>query len=254
MKDAFQIALVAAGLLLACSSGWSAGTAPADNPAPTAKPAEGAPAAAPAAPDPKTLDLKAALAPEQYVRAVEPVLALIERAAKALALHDEEMAKTAKERNEAAALAYNERAARYYLAASLRARLSRNYVSQEAHKAALTEQYEIPMRTKAIALFLKVAASYLDRHDQRAAVAGYQRVLSIDPENAEAKRKMEEIEAAATQSAAQTGGIQSRSGGKEQEKPIDHNADYYRDRYNPDSYSPQSYKDRYSRTDRYGDN
>ncbi|HUX01437.1 MAG: hypothetical protein WBD63_08795 [Phycisphaerae bacterium] len=241
MKDTLRTAAFVAALLLACGAVWAGAPASGGAEAPT--PAEEAPAA-PAAVEQKPVDLKAALTPEQYQRAVQPILTLLERGAKALALYDEEMAKPDKERDEATALGHKERAARFYLAASLRARLSRNYVSQETHKAALTDQYEVPMRIKAVTLYLEVAAAYLDRHDLRAAVACYQRVLNIDPQNAEAKQKMEQIAAAVEQAASDTGPIR-RSSSKKEEESTNRDPKYYRERYNPDYYTPESYRDRY---------
>ena len=201
MKTLFRTAaVVMAGLIL--SAGMRAAEAPPAAPPPTSP-----------APDPKTLDLKAALAPEQYQRAVQPILRLMELAAKATALYEEEMAKKNSERSEVVALGHRARAARFCLAASLRARLSRNYVNEEPHKEALTQQYEIPLRAQAVTLYLAVAHAYQEKRDLRAAGACYRRVLNLDPENAEAKNNLETIESAAKEPNAGNDETQSRPDG-----------------------------------------
>ncbi|MCX5648567.1 MAG: hypothetical protein NTX40_05650, partial [Planctomycetota bacterium] len=163
-----MLACLLAGTVLASATALGQGQPPeAPKPTPWAPAVSGTEAQAPQGP----IDLKTALTPEQYLRAIQPILGNLEQAEKALALYDEEMAKPEKERDEKRALGFKERAARFYAAASLRARQSKSYVPQEAQKAAIADQYEIPARDKAIAIYLDLAQIYMSKNDLRAAVA-----------------------------------------------------------------------------------
>ncbi|HUX15246.1 MAG TPA: hypothetical protein VMW52_02170, partial [Phycisphaerae bacterium] len=134
-----MLACLLAGTVLASATALGQGQpAEAPKPIPRAAAASGGEAEAPQGP----IDLKTALTPEQYLRAIQPILGNIKQADKALALYDEEMAKPEKERDEKRALGFKKRAARFYAAASLRARQSKGYVPQVAQKAAIADQYE----------------------------------------------------------------------------------------------------------------
>jgi len=248
-----MLACLLAGAVLASATPARRGQGqPAEAPKPTpwAPAASGGEAEAPQAP----IDLKTALTPEQYLRAIQPILSNLEQADKALALYDEEMAKPEKERDEKGALGFKERAARFYAAASLRARQSRGYVPQEAQKAAIADQYEIPARDKAIAIYLDLAQIYLSKNDLRAAVAYYQRVLNLDPGNTAATNALKQIEESLKRQAAERNQNPSRTGGGKDEKdhqPIDRNAESWRNRYNR-YYSAEAYKNRHSSGSGYG--
>jgi tetratricopeptide (TPR) repeat protein len=192
------------------------------------------------------IDLKAVLTPEQYLRAIQPILASLQQAEKALALYDEEMGKPEKDRDESRALGFKERAARFYAAAALRARQSKGYVAQEAYKAAITDQYEIPARDKAIAIYMELAQLYTSKGDLRAAVAYYQRILNLNPGNADATDALKRIADTLKQQAADRAGNPSQSGGGGANKNNPsttyqpgnwqydlnrHSADWYKNRY-----------------------
>jgi len=232
-----MLACLLAGTVLASAPALGQGQpAEAPKPTPWAPAASGGEAEAPQGP----IDLKTALTPEQYLRAIQPILDNLEQADKALALYDEEMAKPEKERDEKRALGFKERAARFYAAASLRARQSKGYVPQEAQKAAIADQYEIPARDKAIAIYLDLAQIYMSKNDLRAAVAYYQRVLNLDPGNTAATNALKQIEESLKRQAAERNQNPSRTGGgRDDDQPSWRNG-YTRD------YSAESYKNRYS--------
>jgi len=239
------LACLLAGAVLASATPALLGQdqpAEAPKPTPLAPAASGGEAETPQGP----IDLKAALTPEQYLRAIQPILGNLEQADKALALYDEEMAKPEKERDERRALGFKERAARFYAAASLRARQSKGYVPQEAQKAAIADQYEIPARDKAIAICLDLAQICMSKNDLRAAVAYYRRVLNLDAENAAAKNALKQIEESLRRQAAERNQNPSRSGGGREE--IDEPS--WRNNYRR-GYGPESYKNRYTPHGKY---
>ena len=246
-----MLACLLAGTVLASATALGQGQpAEAPKPAPRAPAASGGEAEAPQGP----IDLKTALTPEQYLRAIQPILGNLEQADKALALYDEEMAKPEKERDAKRALGFKERAARFYAAASLRARQSKGYVPQEAQKASIGDQYEIPARDKAIAIYLDLAQIYLSKNDLRAAVAYHQRVLNLDAENAAATNALKQIEESLRRQAAERNQNPSRSGGGKDEKDQDsirRPAQDYIDKHNYNEYTPGDYQDRYSRDSKY---
>lgn len=237
-----SVCLVAGSMLASATARGEGQPAEAPKPAPWAPSVPGGEAKAPQGP----IDLKADLTPEQYLRAVQPILGNIEQAEKALALYDEELAKPEKERDEKRALGFKERAARFYAAASLRARQSRGYVSQEAQKAAIANQYEIPAREKAITLYLELAQIYLGKNDLRASVAYYQRVLNLNPGNTAATNALKQIEESLRRQAAERNQNPSRTGGGREE--IDEPS--WRNNYRR-GYGPESYKNRYTPHGKY---
>jgi tetratricopeptide (TPR) repeat protein len=147
-----------------------------------------------AAPEEPPVDLEAVLSPEQYQRAIKPILAQTEKAEKVLKLYEKEMAKPDKTRNEKRAIGHKDRAARFYLAASLQARKSKNYVREAEHKAAIQKQFEEPLQTKAIAIYLELAQTYMDQRNVRKGVSYYKQVLKIDPKNPTATEELKKIE------------------------------------------------------------
>jgi len=151
-------------------------------------------AAESAAPEEPPLDLEAVLSPEQYQRAIKPILAQTEKAEKVLKLYKKEMAKPDKTRKEKRAIGYKDRAARFYLAASLQARKSKNYVREPEHKAAIQKQFEESLQAKAIAIYLELAQTYMDQRNVRKGVSYYQQVRKIDPKNPTATKELKKIE------------------------------------------------------------
>ena len=147
-----------------------------------------------AAPEEPPLDLEAVLSPEQYQHAIKPILAQTEKVEKVLKLYEKEMAKPDKTRNEKRAIGYKDRAAHFYLTASLQARKGKNYVREPEHKAAIQKQYEDPIQAKAIAIYLELAQTYMDQRNIRKGVSYYQQVLKIDPKNQTATKELKKIE------------------------------------------------------------
>jgi len=159
MSRVMLVCLLAGTVLASATALGQSQPAEAPKPTPWAPAASGGEVEAPQGP----IDLKTALTPEQYLRAIQPILGNLKRADKALALYDEEMAKPEKEQNAKRARGFKERAARFYAAASLRARQSKGYVPQESQKAAIADQYEIPARDKAVAIYLDLAQIYMSK-------------------------------------------------------------------------------------------
>jgi len=194
---------------------------PVGNPQPA--PPAGAPGEAPpaevAAAEKPAVDLEKALKPELYQRAIKPILYQIEQADKVLGLYEKEMAKPEKERNEAKARAFREKAADYYFFASRKAQDAKKMVPEAENQNAITSQYEIPMRNKALDIHLALAEEEMQKRNLKGAVAQYQKILKIDPENALAKEELKKIEAIvkANTKGGETAG-KSNSGGKDDKK------------------------------------
>lgn len=229
---------------------------PAQNlqPAPPAgAPGEVPPAGAPAA-DKSALDLEKALTPELYQRAIKPILYHIEQADKVLGLYNKEMAKPEKERNDKRATEFHENAARFYLVASQKAQQAKKMVPEAENQNAITTQYEIPMRDKALEIYAGLAAERMEKKDLPGAIRYYQQILKIDPENALAKEELKKIEALvkANTKGGETAG-KSSSGGKDEkdQDSIKRPVKDYTDKYNHNEYTPGDYKDRYSRDSKY---
>jgi len=186
---------------------------PVENPQPAppaGAPGEAPPAGAPAADEP-AVDLEKALTPELYQRAIKPILYQIEQADKVLGLYEKEMAKPEKERNDKRATEYRDNAARFYLAAYQKAQQAKKMVPEAENQNAVTSQYEIPMRNKALEIHLALAEEEMQKRNLKGAIAQYQKILKIDPENAVAKEKLEKIEAIVK--AHTEGGQTTRQGG-----------------------------------------
>ena len=226
---------------------------PGGNPQPAGAPGEAPPAGAPDA-DKPALDLEKALTPALYQRAIKPILYQIEQADKVLGLYNKEMAKPERERNEKRATDYRENAARFYLAASQKAQQAKKMVPEAENQNAITTQYEIPMRDKALEVHASLAAERMAKKDVAGAIRHYQQILRIDPENALAKEELKKIEAIAK--ANTKGGdttSQTGSGGKDEkdQDSIKRPAKDYIDKYNHNEYTPSDYKDRYNRDSKY---
>jgi len=229
---------------------------PAQNlqPAPPAGAPGEAPPAEVAAAEKPAVDLEKALTPELYQRAIKPILYQIEQAGKVLGLYEKEMAKPEKERNEKRATEYRENAARFYLAASQKAQQAKKMVPETENQNAITSQYEIPMRDKALEIYASLAAERMAKKDVAGAIRHYQQILKIDPENALAKEELKKIEAVVK--ANTKGGDTTRqpgSGGKDEkdQDSINRPKEDYIDKHNHDEYTPGDYQDRYSRDSKY---
>ena len=241
MSRVMLVCLLAGTVLASATALGQSQPAEAPKPTPWAPAASGGEVEAPQGP----IDLKTALTPEQYLRAIRPILGNLKLADKAVALYDEEMAKPEKEQNAKRARGFKERAARFYAAASLRARQSKGYVPQESQKAAIADQYEIPARDKAVAIYLDLAQIYMSKNDLRAAVAYYQRVLNLNPGNTAATNALKQIEESLKRQAAERNQNPSRTGGgRDDDQPSWRNG-YTRD------YSAESYKKRYTPHGKY---
>ena len=220
---------------------------------PAGAPGEAPPAGAPDA-DKPAVDLEKALKPELYQRAIKPVLYQIEQADKVLGLYEKEMAKPEKERNEQRATSYRENAARFYLAASQKAQQAKKMVPEAENQNAITSQYELPTRNKALEIYANLAADRMEKKDVPGAIRHYQQMLKIDPENALAKEELKKIEAlvkanSKSRDTTRRGG----SGGKDEDdqNPISRPDQKYTDKNNHDENTPGDYKDRYSPGSKY---
>jgi tetratricopeptide (TPR) repeat protein len=227
---------------------------PAQNlqPAPPAgAPGEAPPAGAPAA-DKPAVDLEKALTPELYQRVIKPILYQIEQADRVLGLYEKEMAKPEKERNENRATEYRENAARFYLTASQKAQQAKKTIPEVENQNAITNQYELPMRDKALAIYADLAAERMEKKDVAAAVKYYQQILKIDPENAVAKEELKRIEAAlkAQRDAKKPADARSGHDKDKEQQPISHPTQNYIPDYT-DKHAPADYQDRGTRQDKY---
>jgi tetratricopeptide (TPR) repeat protein len=203
---------------------------PAQNlqPAPPAGAPGEAPPAEVAAAEKPAVDLEKALTPELYQRVIKPILYQIEQADKVLGLYNKEMAKPEKERNEKRATEYRENAARFYLAAFQKAQQAKKMVPEVENQNAITNQYEIPMRDKAIEIYTSLAAERMEKKDVAGAIRHYQQILKIDPENALAKEELKKIEALAkANSKGRDTNRQGGGGSKNEDDKKDYDVDKY---------------------------
>jgi hypothetical protein len=168
-------------------------------------------------------------------------------------LYEKEMAKPENRRNEARALGYKERAARFYLAASLKARQSKNYLKDPAHREALAEQYETPAQQKAVAIYLGRASDYFENRDVKNAIAYYNRVLKIDRENETAKAELERIKKLIQEAQARVSGRESGGGGdNEPEDETRSGEEWEHEETEHEQHDAEDYEDKYSGKDRWG--
>ena len=211
------------------------------------------PAGAPAA-DKPAVDLAKALTPALYQRAIKPILYQIEQADKVLGLYNKEMAKPERKRNAKRATGYRENAARFYLAASQKAQQAKKMVPEAENQNAVTTQYEIPMRDKALEIHASLAAECMAKKNVPGAIRHYQQMLKADPENALAKGELKKIEAIVKANIkGRNTTSQKGSGGKDEkdQDSIKRPKEDYIDKYNHDKYTPDDYKDRYTRDSKY---
>ncbi len=222
-------------------------------PAPLASaPGEALPAEVAAAEKP-ALELEKALTPELYQRAIKPILYQIEQADKVIGLYNKEMAKPEKECNDKRATEYRENAARFYLTASQRAQQAKKMIPEVENQNAVTTQYELPMRDKALEIYTSLAAERMAKKDVAAAVKYYQQILKIDPDNVFAKEELKKIETALkAQREAAKKPADARSGHDEDkdQQPISRPPGNYTPDYN-DKHGGTDYRDRGTRQDKY---
>jgi len=145
------------------------------------------------------VDLKTALTPIQYARAIKPIEMQLEQAEKTLARL--EKAKAEPMQNPKQLIPIKLIAARSYKEAALKARLAIGMLKNEEHKQAVATQYEKPSIAKAADLYNDLAQEALREKDFRAAFSLYSEVLKIDPENAIAKAGVTEVQKAAERDA-----------------------------------------------------
>jgi len=138
------------------------------------------------------VDLKTALTPIQYSRAIKPIEIQLEEAGKILARL--EKAKAEPSQNPKQLIAIKFTAARFYMAAALKAKAAIGMLKNEEHKQAVTTQYEKPSIAKAADLYNDLAKEALMEKDFRSALSLYAQVLKIDPENATAKAGIEAVQ------------------------------------------------------------
>ena len=145
------------------------------------------------------VDLKTALTPIQYSRAIKPIEIQLEEAEKIMARL--EKAKAEPSQNPKQLIAIKATAARFYMAAALKAKAAIGMLKNEEHKQAVITQYEKPSIAKAADLYNDLAQEALREKDFRAAFSLYSEVLKIDPENAIAKAGVTEVQKAAERDA-----------------------------------------------------
>jgi tetratricopeptide (TPR) repeat protein len=145
------------------------------------------------------VDLKTALTPIQYSRAIKPIEVQLEEAEKIM--KQLEKAKAEPMQNPKQLIAIKATAARFYMAAALKAKAAINMLKDEEHKQAVATQYEKPSIAKMADLYNDLAQEAMMEKDFRSAISLYAQVLKIDPENAMAKAGIEAVQKAAEQEA-----------------------------------------------------
>lgn len=138
-------------------------------------------------------DLKAELSAIQYARIVKPIETRIDMATKAMEPYQTEMQKPEEKRRPSVLVKCKARSAECYLAASYSAKRAARLVGKDSLKAALKQQYEEPNKQKAIDIYLELALDAHTDSNLRAAVYYYKKILSIDPENADAKEALTKL-------------------------------------------------------------
>jgi len=155
------------------------------------------------------VDLQTELNQVQYNRLIKPIEAKLGDVEKAMQAYEKEMAKPVGRQNPRLLLACKERAATYYLGASVAAKNAVNRVREDRLKNAIKEKYQTPNEQKAIDIYLELAMKAQDEGNVRGAIAYYKRILGIDKQNAQAREALTKI-AKELQQKARTG---SRSSG-----------------------------------------
>ena len=170
-------------------------------------------------------DLKTELNQIQYNRLIKPIEAKLEDVEKAMAAYEKEKAKPVGRQNPRLLLACKERAATFYLGASLAAKNAVNRVREDHLKSAIKQQYQEPNEQKAIDIYLELAMKAQDENNVRGAVGYYKRILSIDKENGEAKQALTKI-AKELQQKARSGSKSQGGGSEDDRKPWERDDDY----------------------------
>jgi len=147
----------------------------------------------------------------KIAKAVKPVEDQIAQAEKVMKLYNDEMAKPDDKRNVGTANGYKMSAARFYLAAALKAKNVGAQFSKAEDKQTILDQFEKPNREKAVQLFLELADAAHQKKDLNSAVSLYKQVLTIDPQNAAATAGLKQIDDEAK--AAKAGGTGPKSSG-----------------------------------------
>ncbi len=173
----------------------------------------------------EAVDLKSELNQIQYNRLIKPIEAKLEDVEKTMATYEKEKAKPVGRQNPRLLLACKERAATFYLGASLAAKNAVNRVRENRLKSAIKQQYQEPNQKKAIDIYLELAMKAQDEGNVRGAVGYYKRILSIDKENGEAKDALTKI-AKELKQKARTGGKSTGGGSEDDRKPWERDDDY----------------------------
>jgi tetratricopeptide (TPR) repeat protein len=167
----------------------------------------GAPAAAPAAPAVETPT--AATAKTALEKAAAEINAQVAAAEKLVKLFNEEMAKPEDKRDPKRINGLKLNAAHAYLRAAQKAKYHAPRFKDDARQSFL-DQYEKPNRENAIALLQELAAAAMEKKDYHDALALYNNILGIDPQNAAAteaiKKINEEMKTARANGSNSTGG------------------------------------------------
>lgn len=141
-----------------------------------------------------------------------------------------------------------------YLAASQQARQKKDLIKEADLQAAVIAQYEVPMRDKAVGIYLALAQEAMDKNDIKAVIEYYQQALKIDPENAVAKEELEKLAELVKQHAAQgQAGRTTGSGGKDKtdQESVYRSPQDYQEKHDYDDKTPADYQERSDRTGKY---
>jgi len=167
------------------------------------------PAGAPAAGN----NLKSQMDPAQYQRVITPIEIQTAQAEKVMDLLKKESEKPPAKQNAQQMLGYKMSAARCYLNAATKAKAGIALVQKEELKQAIAEQYEKPLREKAVSIYAELADAAQQKRDVRTAYDLYKQILKIDPGNASAKAAIEKIEKEAKEAVPQRKHGRSQGGG-----------------------------------------
>ncbi|MFO8012473.1 MAG: hypothetical protein R6X20_04110 [Phycisphaerae bacterium] len=172
-----------------------------------------------------SVDLKTELNDVQYNRLIKPIEAKLADVEKTMKTYEKEKAKPAGRQNPRLLLACKERAATFYLGASLAAKNAANRLREDRLKNAIKEQYQAPNEQKAIDIYLELAMKAQDEGNVRGAIGYYKRILSIDKDNGEAKEALTKI-AKELKQKARTGSKSTGGGSDDDRKPWERDDDY----------------------------
>ncbi|HUU31084.1 MAG TPA: hypothetical protein VMY69_03190, partial [Phycisphaerae bacterium] len=190
------VGLIAAGF---AARAWAADEVPWKPAKTEGKPGEGKTPSTEGNAATANVDLKTALTPIQYARAIKPIEVQLETAEKTMKQLEKVQAEPMQ--NPKQLIAIKATAARFYMAAALKAKAAINMLKDEEHKQAVATQYEKPSIEKAAGLYNELASDAMLEKDYRAAFSLYSQVLKIDPENATAKAGITSVQRVAEQDA-----------------------------------------------------